>query len=174
MKTRAAVATAPPGEHLSIVPAKARDADAIWRMLEPVFRAGDTYAIDRDISRGAALDYWMGPSQSTFIAVQGEILGTYYLRRNQGGGGAHVCNCGFVTGPAALGRGVARAMLTHAQQTAKASGFAAMQFNFVVSTNTRAIAIWEGAGFDTVGRLPGAFDHPTMGRVDALVLYKHL
>ena len=151
------------------------DADALWQVLEPVFRTGDTYTIDRDISRGDALAYWCGPGRRVFVCEgEGGVLGSYYLVRNQGGGGAHVCNCGFVTAPAARGRGVARAMLAHSLETAKAAGFRAMQFNFVVATNTRAIATWERAGFDVVGRLPRAFAHPEKGHVDALVMYRSL
>lgn len=151
------------------------DADAVQAMLVPVFRAGDTYSIDTDISAAAALAYWTGSGRRVLVAVaDGVVLGTYYIARNQGGGGAHVCNCGFVTDPAARGRGVARAMLDHALSTARDMGFRAMQFNFVVSTNTRAIAIWQGAGFDIVGRLPGAFRHPVHGYVDALVMYRDL
>ncbi|MGR3271448.1 N-acetyltransferase [Thalassococcus profundi] len=151
------------------------DVDALWALLEPVFRAGDTYAIDADIPRDDALAYWCGPGRRVFVCEEaGAVLGSYYVVRNQGGGGAHVCNCGFVTAPAARGRGLARGMLAHALDTATALGFRAMQFNFVVATNTRAIAAWERAGFDTVGRLPGAFRHPQDGYVDALVMYRSL
>lgn len=151
------------------------DHDAIWSILGPVFRAGDTYSIDPDTSRADALGYWCGPTHQTFVAEDaGRVLGTYYLRRNQGGGGAHVCNCGYVTAPEAQGRGMARAMMEHSFDAARAAGFTAMQYNFVVETNTRAIATWQRAGFETVGRLPGAFIHPTQGPVDALVLYKRL
>lgn len=151
------------------------DHGGLWRMLKPVFRAGDTYAIDSDISRDAALGYWTGPGRRVFALLdQGQMVGSYYIVRNQAGGGAHVCNCGFVTDPAARGRGVARAMLDHALETARATGFRAMQFNFVVSTNTRAVALWERAGFDVVGRLPQAFLHPEKGYVEALVMYKTL
>ena len=107
-------------------------------------------------------------------AKDGVALGSYYIRPNQAGGGAHVCNCGFVTALAARGQGVARSMLDHALDQAVAQGYRAMQFNFVVSTNSRAIAIWEGAGFRTLARLPGAFRHPTQGYVDALVMWKDL
>ena len=156
-------------------PAIASDDDAIWAMLEPVFRAGETYCVPRDIGRGAALDYWSGAPHEVFLAEDaGQPLGTYFLTPNQMGGGAHVCNCGFVTGEAARGKGVARAMLAHALEAAKAAGFRAMQFNFVIATNTRAIAIWHEHGFETVGRLPGAFDHPTSGYVDALVMFRKL
>lgn len=158
---------------LVIRPAAAADQDAVWAMLEPVFRAGETYVIDPAIGRDAALAYWYGAR--TFLAEDGGTpLGTYYLRDNQPGGGAHVCNAGFVTAPAAQGRGVARAMLDHALVTATELGYRAMQFNFVVATNTRAVATWQRAGFDIVGRLPGAFRHPAHGYVDALVMYKDL
>ena len=158
-----------------IRPATDRDEDAIWQLLEPVFRAGETYAIERDIDRATALAWWCGGDHSAYVLEEGgAILGTYYITPNQRGGGAHVCNCGFVTATAAQGRGVARRMLAHALATARAMGYAAMQFNCVVTTNTRAVALWQAHGFEIVGRLPGAFDHPRSDRVDALVMYRHL
>lgn len=151
------------------------DHDAVWAMLEPVIRAGDTYTIDPDMPRDAALAYWFGPERQVFMAEKdGRALGTYYLVRNQKGGGSHVCNCGYVTAPEARGKGVARAMLAHSLEQARGSGFAAMQFNFVVATNSRAIDTWQRAGFDIVGRLPKAFHHPSKGMVDALVMYRKL
>ncbi|MBK5932762.1 GNAT family N-acetyltransferase [Rhodovulum imhoffii] len=158
---------------MRIRPATQADDDAIWEILRPVFRAGETYCLPRDISRADALAYWSGGHEA-FVAVTGEVLGTYFLCANQKGGGAHVCNCGFATAPAAQGQGVARAMLDHALDTARARGYRAMQFNFVVSSNTRALELWERAGFRSVGRLPGAFDHPRFGFVDALILFKTL
>lgn len=151
------------------------DADALWAMLSPVFRRGDTYAVDPAIGRDDALAFWTGGAHQAWIASEGGApLGTYYIQPNQAGGGDHVCNCGFATAEAARGRGVARAMLEHSLETAKSDGYAAMQFNFVVATNTRAIATWEAYGFAVVGRLPGAFRHPTEGVVDALVMYRTL
>ncbi len=160
---------------LTIRAAEPGDRDAIWAILKPVFRAGDTYTVDPDISREAALAYWLAPGNHVFVAVgEDGVLGTYYLKRNQGGGGAHVCNCGYVTGEAARGRGVARAMLAHSLDEAPRRGFRAMQYNFVVASNTRAIETWTRAGFREVGRLPGAFEHPVEGFVDALVMWKDL
>jgi len=101
-------------------------------------------------------------------------LGTYYLRANHGGGGAHVCNCGYMTAPAAAGRGIARQMCEHSLGHARERGFRAMQFNFVVANNVRAVRLWESLGFATVGRLPKAFDHPVEGMIDALVMYRQL
>jgi ribosomal protein S18 acetylase RimI-like enzyme len=151
------------------------DQDAIWTILQPIFRAGDTYTIDPGISSEGALAYWSAATSHVYVAeVGGQMLGTFYIKRNQAGGGAHVCNCGFATSNAAQGKGIARHMLDHALAEAARLGFEAMQFNFVVSTNTRAIAIWKRAGFQTVGRLPGAFIHPRHGKTDALVMWKDL
>lgn len=151
------------------------DGDAIWRILEPVLRAGETYALPRDLVRGDALAYWFGDGRQTFVAAAGDdVLGTYYLRPNQAGGGSHVANCGYVTAPRATGRGIARAMALDSLERARAAGFRAMQFNFVVGTNQRAIRLWQSLGFEVVGRLPGAFSHPTLGFVDALVMYREI
>lgn len=155
--------------------AGSEDEDAIWEILEPVLRAGETYTPPRDISREDAVAYWFAPTHEVFVAEEeGAILGTYYLRANQRGGGSHVANCGYVTAQHATGRGVARAMCLHSLDRARESGFRAMQFNFVVSTNERAVKLWSSLGFDTVGCLPGAFLHPTLGYVDALVMYRSL
>ena len=162
-------------DSLTLRPATDGDADALWAILDPVFRAGDTYAIDPRIARADALAYWRGGGRTAYIAeAGGAAVGTYYICRNQGGGGTHVSNCGFATAPAARGRGVAREMLRHALATARKAGYRAMQFNFVVTTNGPAIALWREHGFEVVGRLPGAFDHPRAGYVDALVMFKKL
>jgi ribosomal protein S18 acetylase RimI-like enzyme len=158
-----------------IRPASLNDHPAIWSILEPVIRTGETYALPRDMGREEALAYWANPDRETFIAeFDGEILGTYYLRPNQSGGGAHVANCGYVTAQNATGRGIARAMAEHSLGYAKSRGFTAMQFNFVISTNTRAIHLWESLGFTTLCRLPGTFHHPHQGFVDALVMFRKL
>ena len=155
--------------------AHSHDADAIWAILHPVIRAGETYALDRDLGRTAALAYWMGDDRETFVAeADDRVIGTYYLRSNQAGGGRHICNCGYVTASDALGRGVARRMGEHSLAHARQRGFRAMQFNFVVDTNARAIRLWESLGFDIVGRLPGAFLHPSSGYVDAVVMFRSL
>jgi GNAT superfamily N-acetyltransferase len=144
-------------------------------LILPVFRAGDTYAIDPQISAPDALAYWTAPGKRVFLVEIGRrAVGTYHLRANQDGPGGHVCNCAFITARDAEGRGVGRAMLAHALATARELGYRAMQFNFVVASNTRAITTWHRAGFETVGRLPGAFRHPSLGYVDALILWKDL
>ncbi|WP_400765709.1 GNAT family N-acetyltransferase [Methylosinus sporium] len=160
----------------SIRPARGEDAPAIWRVIGPTIRAGETYALDRDMTEADALAYWLGADRETFVAEddEGRIVGSYYLRANQAGGGAHICNCGYMTSAEAAGRGVARAMCAHSLDHARERGFRGMQFNFVVETNVRAIRLWRSFDFEIVGRLPRAFRHPTQGFVDALVMFRQL
>jgi len=158
-----------------IRPATEADAAAIWSIIGPTISAGETYALPRDMSEAAALAYWMGPDRETFVAIEdGRIVGTYYLRANQAGGGDHVANCGYMTDLAASGRGIARRMCEHSMELARARGFRAMQFNFVIATNERAIRLWQSLGFAIVGRLPLAFRHPRLGDIDALVMFRTL
>ena len=161
--------------NLSIRAATAADDDAIWRILEPPFRAGETYPIPRDISRADALAYWRTPGHSVFVAEDGGgIAGTYYLRANNRGGGAHVANCGYIVAAGAQGRGVARAMCEHSLVEAKGRGFSVMQFNFVVASNERAVRLWQSCGFKIVGTAPQVFAHPARGLVDAHVMVRAL
>lgn len=161
-----------------IRPARNSDRQALWRILEPMIRAGETYALPPDLTEADALAYWLAPDNEVFVACgeadEDEVLGTFVLRANQRGPGAHVANCGYVTAPWASGRGVARAMCAFSLEHAKKRGFLAMQFNLVVSTNERAVRLWTDFGFDTAGRLPGAFRHPKLGLVDAYVMYRAL
>jgi ribosomal protein S18 acetylase RimI-like enzyme len=160
---------------LAIRRAGAADAEAIWVILEPTIRAGETYTLPRTIEKEEALAYWFSPEHTVFVAEDdGEVVGSYYIRTNQRGGGAHVCNCGYMTAAREAGRGVATAMCAHSLEYAKAQGYRAMQFNFVVSSNEGAIRLWEKFGFATVGRLPKAFLHPRLGYVDALVMFRPL
>jgi ribosomal protein S18 acetylase RimI-like enzyme len=158
-----------------IRPFHEKDADALWAILQPVIRAGETYPLPRDMDRESSLTYWLSPSHEVFVAEDhAEIVGTYFLQANQKGGGAHVANCGYITALHATGRGVARAMCAHSLDRARERGFRAMQFNFVVSTNERAARLWQSFGFEIVGRLPKAFQHPTLGFVDSFVMYRQL
>jgi len=160
---------------LLIRPAQPKDQDAIWRILEPVIRAGETYPLPRDMSEAEALAFWVGHDRQTFVAeADGQLLGTYYLRANQLGGGAHVANCGYMTASGATGHGVGRMMCEHSLDIARRRGFRAMQFNFVVSTNLWAIELWQRMGFKTVGRVPLAFEHPRYGYVDTLIMHRPL
>jgi ribosomal protein S18 acetylase RimI-like enzyme len=156
-----------------IRPATETDHDAIWAIMEPVLRAGETYCKPRDWTREEALTFWFAQPHQVFVAEhEGRVHGHYFVTPNQMGGGKHVANCGYMTAADAAGKGVATHMCRHSMELARAQGFRAMQFNAVVSTNTRAVALWERMGFAVAGRLPGAFEHPAHGFVDLLVMYQ--
>lgn len=153
------------------------DWGAVWSILEPIFRAGETYAVPPEISREEARRRWTNPANEVFVAEDssaGAVLGTYFLKANNEGPAGHVCNCGYAVADAARGRGVASLMCEHSQARAQERGFRAMQFNLVVASNEGAVRLWSKLGLETVGRLPGVFRHPRLGFVDAFVMFKTL
>ena len=152
------------------------DWPAVWPLLQATFKAGDTYAYSPQSTEAEIHKAWVELPTATYVALdaQGSLLGTYFIKPNQPGLGAHVCNCGYVVSPAAQGKGVASAMCKHSQAEAVSLGFLAMQFNLVVTTNERAVRLWQRLGFAVVGTLPRAFRHQRLGLVDALVMFKTL
>jgi len=159
----------------NIRPAIDADHDPVWQIFHEVVAAGDTYTSDPQMSREDALGYWFRSDTHTYVAENGgRIVGTYILRANHAGAGAHVANAAFMVSSSARGQGVGRSMAEHCLGEARRLGFRAMQFNFVVSTNESAIHLWQQLGFEIVGTLPGAFRHPARGYVDVYVMFRSL
>lgn len=151
------------------------DSDSIWAIFKAVVARGDTYVFDPAISREEALAYWLHPSARCYVAErEGVVLGTYILKPNQPGLGAHIANAAFMVAPGNQGSGLGRVMAEHCLAEARQLGYRAMQFNFVVSTNERAIRLWRKLGFEVVGTLPGVFRHAEKGFVDAYVMFRSL
>lgn len=160
---------------MSIREAKQRDFVDIWPIFQEIATAGESYAYRKDTSREEAERLWMEYPRKTYVAEEdGKVLGTYYIKTNHEGPGAHVCNCGYMVSSTARGQGLATSMCEHSQKEALKLGYKAMQFNFVAESNEGAVRLWNKLGFATVGRLPKAFNHPGKGLVDALVMYKWL
>ena len=158
-----------------IRPATPDDADAIWDIFQRVIAGRDTYTFPPDTPREEAVGYWLGDGAIARVAeIDGRVVGMYKLIDNRAGLGAHVANASFMVHPSAAGRGVGYEMGAHCLREARCQGYEAMQFNFVVSTNTRAVTLWQRLGFRIVGTLPRAFRHGTLGLVDALVMYREL
>lgn len=159
-----------------IRPYQPADWAQLWPLLRATFETGDTYAYAPESTEADIHRAWIESPAATFVACapDGQLLGTYYVKTNQPGLGAHVCNCGYVVAPFAQRRGIASAMCEHSQRQAVAMGYRAMQFNLVASTNERAVRLWRRLGFSVVGTLPRAFHHLRLGYVDALVMYKEL
>ena len=153
-----------------------KDWVATWKIIEPVFRAGETYAFSPDITAEETHKVWIETPAATFVAVDSNetIIGTYYIKPNQPALGAHVCNCGYIVDENARGRGIAALLCDHSQEQAIAMGFIAMQYNLVVATNESAVHLWKKKGFDIIGTLPKSFRHSRFGLIDAYVMYKLL
>ncbi len=161
--------------NLFIREATTSDFHEIWPFFSQIVAAGETYGYDMDTDFDQGCHIWIHKPQKSFVAeLEGKIVGTYFITANHDGPGAHVCNCGYMVDPATKGLGIATAMCEHSQSIAIELGYKAMQFNFVACSNTRAVKLWLALGFTQVGTLPNAFKHPTLGYVDALVIYKWL
>lgn len=155
--------------------ARPDDFEEIWPIFHSIASKGDTYGYEPETDKTRAFKLWMEYPRQTFVVEgNGAILGSYYIVTNHQGPGKHVCNCGYMVAEQARGQGLATAMCNHSQQLALKLGYKAMQFNFVAASNKGAVALWNSLGFATVGRLPDAFRHPSLGFVDALVMYKWL
>jgi L-amino acid N-acyltransferase YncA len=148
----------------------------VWALLEPVFRAGETFPHDPAISEAEAQLAWVEQSQAVMVAVDpaGAVVGTYYLRPNSLALGAHVANAGYLVAEHCRRQGIGSRLCQHSLQAARRLGFRAMQFNLVVSTNTAGIRCWRRNGFQIVGTLPEGFRHKQLGYVDALVMIQPL
>ncbi len=156
---------------------RATEADfvAMWSIFHAVVATGDTYVFSPTTGREDAHVYWLDSDITTFVAeLKGSIVGFYKLIPNQRDLGSHVANASFMVSPAAHGKGVGKAMGQHCLVEAKKAGYQAVQFNFVVSTNKSAVALWKKLGFAIVGTLPKAFNHQQLGYVDAHVMHRFL
>lgn len=160
---------------MKIREATKNDWDSIWPIFHEIVLAGETYAYDTGTTKEQAERIWLEVPRKTYVFEEDDrILGTYYLKTNHAGPGSHVCNCGYMVSALSRGKGLATSMCEHSQKVALELGYKAMQFNFVASSNERAVRLWSKLGFETVGRLPKAFNHPSIGLVDGLVMYKWL
>jgi ribosomal protein S18 acetylase RimI-like enzyme len=151
------------------------DLDAVWSIFHAVVAIGDSYVFAAETPRHAAIAYFFGPGIISRVSERdGQVVGMYKLIPNRIDRGSHVANASFMVAPAASGRGVGRELGEHCLREAKRAGFDAMQFNFVVSTNTAAVTLWQKLGFEIVGTLPRVFRHATLGLVDAYVMHRAL
>jgi L-amino acid N-acyltransferase YncA len=148
----------------------------VWAIYQVVVAAGETYTYDPDWTEQKAHDIWVEPSPGrTFVAVEaGRVVGTAHIGPNKPGRGSHVATASFMVGAAARGLGVGRALGEHILGAARSDGYASMQFNAVVESNTGAVHLWQELGFEIVGTVPEAFEHPSDGRVGLHIMYRRL
>jgi L-amino acid N-acyltransferase YncA len=162
---------------VEIIEADARAWPAIWPFYREIIEAGETIAYDPDLTPDQARELWIvAPPGHTAVAVDedGTVLGSAHMEANRPGRGAHVSTASFMVDPKHSGRGVGRALGRYALEWARAQGFRSMQFNAVVETNVRAVGLWRSLGFEIIGTVPEAFDHPTHGYVGLHVMHRFL
>lgn len=151
------------------------DFEPMAKLFRLVIASGETYVFVEDTSQDDVRAYWFGPGITSYVAEEdGRVVGMYKLIANHRDRGSHVANASFMVDPSHSGRGIGRQMGLHCLREAKAAGFAAMQFNFVVSTNANAVALWQSLGFAIVGTLPKVFRHEALGYVDGYVMHRSL
>ena len=165
---------------------KATEADksAVWQIIKSVIAGGDTYVFDPETPAGEMIAYWFSPEKYVYVAVSepssstggqpDEILGTYWLKPNQPGLGDQVANGAYMVSPNAKGKGVGKQMALHSIEEARSLGFRAVQFNFVVKSNTVAVNLWKSVGFEIIGEIPDAFRHSKNGLTNAYIMYRRL
>lgn len=144
----------------------------MWRIFSAILAEGTTYAADERTAEEDFLRDFFGRGGEQWLAESdGRAVGAYTLRPNQPGRGSHIATASYGVESGARGLGVGRAMGKHSLERARACGYRAIQFNFVVSTNTAALRLWKALGFEVLATLPRAFQHRLLGPVDAYVLW---
>jgi L-amino acid N-acyltransferase YncA len=154
----------------------AADWPEVWAIFQTVVNAGETYAYDPSWSEQHAKDVWVEPPPThTFVAIDdGRVVGTAHVGPNRPGPGSHVSTASFMVDERARGLGVGRALGGRILDVARADGYHSMQFNAVVESNTAAVRLWKQLGFEVIGTVPEAFEHPTLGKVGLHVMYQRL
>jgi ribosomal protein S18 acetylase RimI-like enzyme len=151
------------------------DHDDIWNIIREVISTGDTYVFSPGSSKEKMMSFWMAGDKHTYVAlVNHEVLGTFFMKDNQPDLGSHIANAGYMTAPAAFGKGIGTAMGKFSIEEAKRLGYKAMQFNIVIKSNAAAISLWKKLGFEIVGEIPDAFQHQQLGLTNAYIMYKKL
>ncbi len=162
-------------KNLTLRPTQKEDADSIGQIALEVIQTGDTWIFAPDSSKEKLLDYFFDKKKYLYVAeIESEIVGFFFLTENQKDLGSHIANAGYMVSPGQQIKGIGRAMANFSLIEAKILGFQAMQFNFVVKTNEKAVHLWQSLGFQIIGEIPEAFQHSELGLVNAFIMYKKL
>jgi ribosomal protein S18 acetylase RimI-like enzyme len=154
--------------------AVAGDLEAMWTIFQPLLANGDAFPFGPGFDQAAFRQHWFGSHAAYVAEGGGELLGMYKMGANYPDHGAHVASATYAVAAGAQGKGIGRALVMHSLRQAHKEGFLAMQFNYVVSTNAAAMALYRKLGFNIAGTLPQAFRHRQLGLVDACVLHRFL
>ncbi|WP_433412207.1 N-acetyltransferase family protein [Microtetraspora malaysiensis] len=158
-----------------------RDADDHdWADIYPFYAAimaeGRTYPFPENQTLEEARPWWMeqAPGKTVVAVSDGVIIGSAKMGPNRPGRASHVATASFLVDPTHQGKGTGRALGQYVLDWCRAEGFHSIQFNAVVESNHRAVHLWRSLGFDVIGTVPEAFDHPDDGLVGLHVMYQRL
>ena len=159
-----------------IIKASEADFDKIWPVFQDTVKSGRTYVYAPDISYETAKNIWFAENFSTHITLDenNELLGAYVIRPNHRDLGSHIANAAYIVARAHRGEGIGKEMGKHSFEEAKKLGYKALQFNYVISTNEAAIKLWNSLGFQIIGTVPNAHQHPELGLVDIHIMHREL
>ena len=147
----------------------------MWEIIKFVISGGDSFTDAPDSENGEMLRNWCSPEKHTYVAVsENEVVATFYIKPNQPGLGSHIANGSYMVSPEARGKGIGRKIGEFSIAEAKRLGFHAMQFNFVVKSNEKAVKLWQSLGFEIIGEIPEAFRHTEKGLTNAFIMYRKL
>lgn len=162
-------------KEVTIRPVKPEEYDQIWEILRQVIKTGDTYVFDPESSKEKMLGYWISPDKHCFVAeVEGAVAGSFLIKNNQPDLGNHVANASYIVHPEFRGLGIGRKIGEASIFKAKELGYHAMQFNYVIKTNTPAVTLWKSLGFRIVGEVPNAYRHQHLGLTNVYIFYREL
>lgn len=151
------------------------DKPAVWQIIKAVISGGDTYVFSPDSTEEEMTAWWFSAEKHVYVAeLDGEVVGTMWLKANQPGLGSHVGNAAYMVSPNAKGKGVGRKMAEFSIEEARRLGFKSIQFNFVVKSNEVAVKLWQSVGFEIIGEIPDAFNHAKNGLTNAYIMFRKL
>ncbi|MEP2668146.1 MAG: GNAT family N-acetyltransferase [Cyclobacteriaceae bacterium] len=152
-----------------------KDKEAVWDIISKVVASGETYVFHPDSSREKMLAYWLAPAKQVYVAtLDDKVVGSFTLAPNQPDRGAHIANGSYMVSPDHGGKGIGTFMARYSLEEAKRLGYLAMQFNIVIKSNEHAVRLWKKVGFDIIGEIPNAFNHPRLGMTNAYIMYRAL
>lgn len=175
-----AQAKAKPATQWAVTPMTDADWPGVWEIFHDVVQGRDTYAYAPETTEAEARNLWSGEGKygtgaASFVVKDGDkVVGAFSLRANHYGQGKHVANAAYMVHKDYRGQGVAKALCRFSMEEAKRRGFLSMQFNYVVSTNTGAVNLWQSMGFKIIGISPKSFRHATHGLVDIYIMHRFL
>lgn len=159
---------------MEIRPASAGDFDVMWGLFKAAIAPQDALPFAGSFEAGTFRSHWFQAQMPHVAVLEGQVVGMYKMGANFPDLGSHVASATYLVDASLQGRGVGRALVEHSLEQARAQGFLAMQFNYVVSTNAPAVALYRKLGFEVVGTLPKAFQHGKLGLVDVFVMHRFL